>query len=383
MKKFLIAIIILLSLVIVAEVGFLVYREITSEPVIAPVIPTTEPVEATVATTVAPTTEPTTVPTTVPTEPPEPEEFVLTFVGDCTMGATPTRYNYESSFIRVVGENYDFPFDNVRDIFMADDFTMINFEGTLMNEKISSAELFPFRGPTAYTQILTGSSVEAVTLANNHTKDFGNQGYTSTTNAMTEAGIPYVEQNSSTIVTTESGLVIGLYAMTFDLNENDMKKEFAALREQGAELIVVAAHWGDEGKYRPTEKQINDGHAMIDAGADIIYGHHPHVLQRIEEYNDGIIYYSLGNFSFGGNTFPRDRDSAIVQQTVIRDPDGTIRLGELKILPVCITSTGTTQNNFQPILYEEGSEDYNRTLTKLDGTFTGSNLVVDYSNIQK
>ena len=171
--------------------------------------------------------------------------------------------------------------------------------------------------------------------------------------------------------------------MTFDLNKDDMKKEFAALREQGAELIVVAAHWGDEGKYRPTEKQINDGHAMIDAGADIIYGHHPHVLQKIEEYNDGIIYYSLGNFSFGGNTFPRDRDSAIVQQTVIRDPDGTIRLGELKILPVCITSTGTTQNNFQPILYEEGSEDYNRTLTKLDGTFTGSNLVVDYSNIQK
>ena len=383
MKKFLIAVIIILSLVIVAEVGFLVYREITAEPVIAPVIPTTEPVEATVATTVAPTTEPTTVPTTVPTEPPQPEEFVLTFVGDCTMGATPTRYNYESSFIRVVGENYDFPFDNVRDIFMADDFTMINFEGTLMNEKISSAELFPFRGPTAYTQILTGSSVEAVTLANNHTKDFGSQGYTSTTNAMTEAGIPYVEQNSSTIVTTESGLVIGLYAMTFDLNKDDMKKEFAALREQGAELIVVAAHWGDEGKYRPTEKQINDGHAMIDAGADIIYGHHPHVLQRIEEYNDGIIYYSLGNFSFGGNTFPRDRDSAIVQQTVIRDPDGTIRLGELKILPVCITSSGTTQNNFQPILYEEGSEDYNRTLTKLDGTFEGSNLVVDYSNIQK
>ena len=383
MKKFLITVIVILSLVIVAEVGFLVYREMTAKPTMSPETPTTESAEATVPTTAAPTTEPTTVPTTVPTEPPEPEEFVLTFVGDCTMGATPTRYNYESSFIRVVGENYDFPFDNVRDIFMADDFTMINFEGTLMNEKISSAELFPFRGPTAYTQILTGSSVEAVTLANNHTKDFGNQGYTSTVNAMTEAGIPYVEQNSSTIVTTESGLVIGLYAMTFDLNKDDMKKEFAALRDQGAELIVVAAHWGDEGKYRPTEKQINDGHAMIDAGADIIYGHHPHVLQRIEEYNDGIIYYSLGNFSFGGNTFPRDRDSAIVQQTVIRDPDGTIRLGELKILPVCITSTGTTQNNFQPILYEEGSEDYNRTLTKLDGTFTGSNLVVDYSNIQK
>lgn len=387
-RKVLIFFIILFSLVLIGEGCFIAYMELMPQSqVMVPSIPSTAaPTETTAPTTLpteaettAATTEATTAPTEtepVETEPTE-ERFVLTFAGDCTMGATPTRYNYESSFIQVIGENYDFPFDNVRDIFEADDFTMVNLEGVFMDESAGSSQRFPFRGPTAYTQILTGSSVEAVTLANNHTQDFGSKGYDSTTDALEEAGVTYVGKNDYAIFTTESGLTIGLYAVAFDLNQSDMKKDFAALRDQGAEIIIVAIHWGEEGAYRPSSKQIANAHALIDAGADIVYGHHPHVLQKIEEYGDGIIYYSLGNFSFGGNTFPRDMDSAILQQEIIRDIDGTVRLGELTILP-CAISSNPKQNNYQPKLYEEGTKEYDRTLSKLDGTFKGSDLVVNY-----
>lgn len=112
---------------------------------------------------------------------------------------------------------------------------------------------------------------------------------------------------------------------------------------------------------------------------DIVYGSHPHVLQPVEEYGDGIIYYSMGNFSFGGNNYPRDLDSVILQQEVIRDPDGAITLGELTMIP-CSISSLPVQNNFQPTPYEEGSTEYLRVMDKLTGDWKGADLVVDYNN---
>ena len=108
-------------------------------------------------------------------------------------------------------------------------------------------------------------------------------------------------------------------------------------------------------------------------------GHHPHVLQPIEEYNGGIIYYSMGNFCFGGHTNPRDKDSVLIQQEVIRTHDGAVSLGELTLIPCSISSSD--RNNYQPTPYEAGSEMYNRVLAKLKGVFDGSNLDVDYSNM--
>ena len=115
--------------------------------------------------------------------------------------------------------------------------------------------------------------------------------------------------------------------------------------------------------------------AAIDAGADIVFGTHPHVLQPIEYYADGVIYYSLGNFSFGGNGAPDDYDTALLQQEVIRQPDGTVELGELTRIPACISSI-PERNNFQPTPMEPGSEAYDRVLSKLDGSFAGPNLKI-------
>lgn len=383
-----------LILALCAELGFIYLRadtpaggEILQEPsqpaVPATDAPTSAPTAAPTEPTLAPTDAPTAPPTEAPTEPPatepQPERFLLTFAGDCTLGSTKEKWNVATSFVQTVGEDYDYPFRNVAEIFAGDDFTMLNLEGPLTDTGDAASKRFAFRGPTAYTQILTGSSVEAVTLANNHAQDFGKTGYKSTTGALKDAGVAYVEKNKTALVTTESGLKIGLYAASFDFSKSDIKSSIAALRKEGAEIVVCAFHWGEEGKYRPSGSQESYAHYAVDAGADIVYGHHPHVLQKIEHYKDGVIYYSLGNFSFGGAVFPQDYDSAIVQQEVIRDENGKISLGELTIIPVSISSM-KGQNNYQPTPLEPGKM-YDRILSKLDGSFTGPDLIVDYGKL--
>ncbi len=379
-------ILIILSLLLAAELGLAVVLSRGAEEVIGPTAPS-ETAAAPTDVTELPTQPAETVAPTepeAPTEPPvtEPKEihYTLSFAGDCTFGSIKKNWSNPNHFIQTIGENYDYPFANVREYFEEDDFTLINLEGPLTDSTSGAqSKTFAFRGPTAYTQIMTGSSVEAVTLANNHAEDYGKAGYESTTKALTDAGITYVEKNGTAMYTTENGLVIGLYAGAFDFDTGDMKKDIAKLRSDGAEIVICAFHWGEEGVYRADSNQQKVAKAAIDAGADIVYGHHPHVLQKIEQYNDGYIFYSLGNFSFGGAALPGDYDTALLQLDVIRDEDGKVALGELTIIP-CSISSMSGQNNFQPTPLEPGSV-YDRVLSKLDGSFKGANLNVDYSKL--
>ncbi|MDO5545408.1 MAG: CapA family protein [Eubacteriales bacterium] len=313
--------------------------------------------------------------TTVSTEP-EEERFLLTFVGDCTLGANPKNTYADVGFPRVVGEDYAYPFRNVVSFFEADDATFVNLEGTLTDVGNPADKTYTFRGSSAYSHILTDNSVEVVTLANNHSFDYGQAGYDSTRTVLEEAGIPYAQRDSGVLIALGCGLKVGLYGMVYyKLDVEDMKAEIASLREQGAELVIVAPHWGVEGSYRPTQLQTDVGHAAVDAGADIVWGSHPHVLQPIEEYGDGIIYYSMGNFCFGGNSKPEDFDTVLLQQEVIRDPEGQITLGSLKIVPCSISSVESV-NNYQPTPMDVDSQRYARVLSKLDGSFEGPNLKI-------
>lgn len=304
----------------------------------------------------------------VPQTPPD-EEFSLTFVGDCTFGAPVSAYYAPLGFIKTVGDDLSYPFKYVVSYFEEDDFTMVNLEGVLADQGAAIPKEHNFRGPARFAKILSQNSVEAVTLANNHTFDYGKKGYQATMSALETENVPYVEADGILLVETERGLKIGIYAMTYaTMNEADMREGIAALKEQGAELIIVAAHWGRELRYEPIDDQLRLGHAAIDAGAHIVYGSHPHVLQPIEVYGNGIIYYSLGNFSFGGNGNPKDYDTAIVRQQVIRKSDGTIVLGDCTPIPACVSSV-SGKNNYQPIPYEEGSTEYERAMSKLNYPF--------------
>ena len=350
----------------------------TEQPVISTSAEPRETAAApTEAPTAAPTTEPTTEPATEPTTEPEPpeEHFLLSFVGDCTLGCHTLHQNMGFGFPQVVGDDYLYPFKNVVSYFENDDLTFANLEGTLNNDASPAPDKpFNFRGPEDYVNILTQNSVEVVSVSNNHAMDYGQEGYDATTRVLRDAGVQYVERDSSTLFTTDRGLTVGLYAvMYYHVDEDAMVAAIQELARQ-ADIVIFAPHWGIEGSFYANEIQIRQAHKAIDAGADIVWGHHPHVLQRMEKYNDGIICYSMGNFCFGGNMYPKDFDTAIVQMEVIKDGQGT-RVGEISVIP-CSMSSMEVRNNFQPTPYPEDSREYARTITKLDGSWRGSNLTV-------
>ena len=326
-------------------------------------LPATEPATEVATESVIETTQPE----------PEPVEYVLSFVGDCCL-ANLKGWSKEAYFMGTVGENYSYPFSGVQAYFAQDECTFVNLENPLTEGGTPAYNAFVFRGPTAYTQILTQGSVEFANVVNNHALDYGEEGYLDTLAALDAAGIPYAQQKQTRVFTTKNGLTIGVYADMHPQNADGLAEAVASLREEGAEIVIMCFHWGQEYFYKPNALQTEVGHAAIDAGADIVYGHHSHILQPVEEYNGGVIFYSLGNFCFGGNPNPDDKDTAILQQTVIREPDGTVHLGELVRIP-CRLSSVETHNDYCPTPYEPDSKEYLRTLSKLDGSWEKTQLV--------
>ncbi|MBQ7737624.1 MAG: CapA family protein [Oscillospiraceae bacterium] len=130
------------------------------------------------------------------------------------------------------------------------------------------------------------------------------------------------------------------------------------------------------------DNQVQCARAAIDAGANIVVGHGPHRLQTAETYNGGVIFYSLGNFVFGGNTAPGDLDSAVAQVVIERATDGSLSVSGTRIYP-CSISSRADGNDYRPTLYEPGTEEYDRAMSKIDGSWTGENQVIDYSFMHK
>ena len=247
----------------------------------------------------------------------------------------------------------DFPFENTRDIFAEDDMTLVNFEGTLTNTKSKTKNSFSFAAPPEYVQVLTSGNVEAVSLENNHIMDHGEQGYEDTCQTLAGVGILYSGHLGSSIYTTDTGVDIGMlsyqtfngkYPAIYEAIEGDIQ----ALRDAGCELVIVSYHWGEEKDYVPNERQVPLGRATIDAGADLVIGHHSHRINPIEEYKGKYICYSLGNFSFAGNTRPDDMDTYIFQQRWRIYPDsGVVENEGFRIIP-CSISSQEKVNDFKP-----------------------------------
>ncbi len=361
------------SIILVTTVCVLsVYSNGTSPE--AEINQTPPPTTTEASTSIVPTPPPT--PTPTPTPEPTPEFFEITMVGDNTIASDAYRQGTEHSYENRMGDDYGYAFAKTIEYFNDDDFTLANLECALTESTDASNKSFLFKAPPEHAKVFSEGSVEFASLGNNHVLDYGEEGYADTKAALDAVGVAYAGRDEYTIYETESGLTVGVYAVSFGSTQ-DVIDGVTALKEEGAELIIAAIHWGDEGSYTPNKTQYTQGRAAIDAGAHIVYGSHTHTLQEIEEYNDGYIYYSLGNWSFGGNTHPRDYDTIIAKITVMRDVDGTISLYDREEIPCQISST-TSYNDYQPFPYEVGSEEYERTLSKVDGTYDGANLAINY-----
>lgn len=280
----------------------------------------------------------------------EPVSITISAAGDCTLG-TDEYFDPSTSLNAYYDSNGpEYFFQNVKSIFDADDLTIVNMEGTLTEETARQDKTYAFKGPAEYAQILTSGGVEAANLANNHSHDYGDKSYTDTIETIEAAGIVSFGYDRTAVMDV-NGIKVGLVG-TYELADgmgckDEMIANIKAVEEQGAQIVIVSFHWGLERENYPTENQVNLAHSAIDNGADLVLGHHPHVLEGIEVYNGKNIVYSLGNFCFGGNSNPSDKDTMIFQQTF------TVENGELtadnvtNIIP-CSVSSESGYNNYQP-----------------------------------
>ena len=279
-----------------------------------------------------------------------PVSLTLSVVGDCTLGTDET-FDYDTS-LNAYYENYgaDYFLQNVKDIFSTDDLTIANFEGTLTDSDEREDKTFAFKAPASYASILTGGSVEAVNTANNHSHDYGEQSFDDTLAALDDAGIVHFGYDETAVMDVKGikvGLV-GIYELYDHLErEQQLKDNIAKVKADGAQLIVVIFHWGNETETVPDSNQTTLGRIAIDEGADLVCGHHPHVLQGIETYKGRNIVYSLGNFCFGGNSSPSDMDTMIFQQTFTVTSEGVQADNVTNIIP-CSISSADGYNNYQP-----------------------------------
>lgn len=281
----------------------------------------------------------------------EPVSFTVTFAGDCTLG-TDEAFSYSTSLNAKYSDVGDpsYFMKNVYDIFSTDDLTIVNMEGTLTESTSRQDKTFAFKGPAEFTSILTEGSVEAASLANNHSKDYGEQSYTDTIAALDNAGIKNFGYDRIAYVDVKGVKValIGTYELALHEGiKDEMVGNIQTARENGAQVVLVYVHWGLEREYVPNSTQMSLGHAAIDAGADLVIGSHPHVIQGYEVYKDRYIVYSLGNFCFGGNSNPGDKDCMIFQQTFTVTNGEVAKDGNVKVIPCSISSTSSS-NNYQP-----------------------------------
>ena len=286
-----------------------------------------------------------------------PKTFTITLAGDTTLGSTDDLRKRDDCFERVAEEKgYGWFFSGLADLFATDDMTLVNFEGTLTEETGKKEKKFNFKGPAEYTDILTLGSVEAVTVANNHTLDYGTKGRDDTIANLEAAGIT-VSGNGKLAVYEKNGVKVGMtgYCFPYKDGKKDISKDVKALRDMGCQIVIASFHWGSEYREDFTGEQRTIGRAAIRAGADIVVGHHPHIVQGIESYEDSYILYSVGNLVFGGNVDPDDRDAYAARVTFTVHKDRA-EVPEVTIVPLRLTALkdGT---DYRPVIAEGDEAD--------------------------
>lgn len=271
----------------------------------------------------------------------------ISFAGDCTLGEFKGQGS-GNQFKDYKSNGWNYYFENVQSVFANDDLTFINLEGPLTDYPQTAVKTYPIKGDKENINILKNSSIEVVNLSNNHIYDCGKIGFEDCVKALSENNISFCGEGYKATKTV-SGITItflGYNGWSTDIKEKVIKD----LAEDTSDIKIVEFHWGIEREYTHNKTQEIIAHAAVDAGADIVVGAHPHVLQDMEYYKNVPIFYSLGNFCFGANKNPKDKDSVIVNATFTKNG-----IKDMKVIPCKISSTDS-KNDYKPtIVTDEGS----------------------------
>lgn len=297
-------------------------------------------------------------------------EVLLSSAGDCTIGTDP-RFDVNTSLLTTVRKNnndYSYLFKNAVPIFEKDDITIVNLETTFTNAKARADKTFTFKAPPEFAKALNLGSIEGVNISNNHIHDFLDKGFNDTIETLKQYNVNYFGENNKWIKEVK-GVKFGFLGYQGWSNNdkfmNKLKQDIRELKSQGC-IVVINFHWGEEGSYYPNSTQKSIAHYAIDQGADLIIGHHPHVIEGIERYKDKIICYSLGNFCFGGNSNPSDKDTFVLQ-TKFSFNDNKLVKYDIRVIPFSISSVKYT-NNYCPTPLS--GDDKERLLKKINNIST-------------
>ena len=299
-----------------------------------------------------------------PLSQPEPEnselaakhhsEFRVAAVGDIMLGGTaaPELQKY----------GYDYPFEQVHKLLKQAQIVFGNLEGPLTDGGASEvSKQYVFRSPPdKVAPALARAGFNIVSLANNHSLDYGPQGLADTRAALVTAGIHPVGAGNNEaearapVYMKAKGVTVAFlaYSLVFPEefwagpekpgtafgHERFVRADVAAARAK-ADVVVVSFHWGQEGKTELRDYQVQLAHAAIDAGAAAVLGHHPHILQGVERYRQGVILYSLGNFAFG--SYSNTATRSVISLLTFRGK----QLRELRLVPLNVKNAEVV---FQP-----------------------------------
>ena len=289
--------------------------------------------------------------------------ITIAAVGDCALGRN-QYIDYLGSWDNLFNrEGAAYFFKNVKGRIQGADIAIANLEGALTDDapqktcfhrlRTDKAALREYLhgGKRAYASALVEGGFNVVTFANNHNLDYGLQGFLDTIDACKQAGldIAYYDHVVRKVV---NGITVGILsvdatACTPDIAEWYVRAGLADLRRDCA-LVVCCMHWGQNYVELPNEEQTRLGHLCIDLGADVVFGCHAHILQGVERYKGRYIFYSMGNFSYGGRAVPKDVDTGIFKQT-FTFVDGKLAVDDNVEFVPCWMSQKADVNDFCPL----------------------------------
>lgn len=315
-----------------------------------------------------PSPVPTLAPAATPAPPKEAEkEIVITAAGDCVLGGRETYFKRADSIFPLIEQHgYGYPFSKLRELFSQDDLTFVNLECVLKNDSagIDADKLIKFRAPTDYVEMLKQAGIESVNIANNHYIDYTARGKQSTRDTLDAAGIPYSGYGYY-YVFEKSGVKIGFAGIretTYKQKNEQMETDIKTLQGMGCDVIIYTCHFGNEYEANHNALQEKMAHRAVELGANIVIGHHPHVVQGIEHYQGGLILYSLGNCMFAGTLDLSVRDGLIARLALRFDEQNRYLGTVLTLLPIRITGSDDS-NDFCP--YVSSGQDMDTTFWKI------------------
>jgi len=283
----------------------------------------------------------------------------LSFIGDSLIGSLRGE-NYSGNFRDLLENNdYSFPYKNVVDIFRDDDYTIANGENVFTDNNLSSIEkdhepAYWYYAPTRFANIYKESSIEVVSVMNNHTFDYGMNGYVDTINALENVDVMVGEEKP--VILEKNGVKIALLCISLfsDFQYEACVKDIKKIKNE-VNYVIVYFHGGTEYAFMPNENIIRYSHGFIDNGADLVIGAHPHVLEPIEVYNDKTIVYSLGSFLFGGSKYFVNR-TLIYQRELKFNLDTNIIDYSDNLIPCYLYTADSSYESWIPSVIENEEE---------------------------